>query len=97
MSQSTSLTLQVGVYRDRLTLEQSTLTLINIKRLVSSRINDKFPDHGISGLVDRLILFRFVIYLFIFNSLNVMTSDMITPPPTSCRWSALAVISTMAA
>ena len=86
MSQSTSLTLQVGVYRDRLTVEQSTLTLINIKRLVSSRIDDKFPDHGISGLVDRLILFRFVIYLFIFSCLTVMTSDTITPPPTSCRW-----------
>ena len=60
MSQSTSLTLQVGVYRDRLTVEQSNLTLLNIKRLVSSRINDKFPEHGISGLVDRLVLFRFV-------------------------------------
>ena len=59
MSQcTTSLILQVGVYRDRLSLEQSSLTLINIKRLVTSRINEKFPEHGISGLVDRLILFR---------------------------------------
>ena len=86
MTQSTSLTLQVGVYRDRLTVEQSTLTLINIKRLVSSRIDDKFPDHGISGLVDRLILFRFVISQFIFTCFNVLPSDMITPQPTSWRW-----------
>ena len=58
MSQSTNLTLQVGVFRDRLSLDQASLTLIKIKRLVSSRINEKFPEHGISGLVDRLILFR---------------------------------------
>ena len=58
MSLSTSLTLQVGIYRDRLTVDQSTLTLFNIKRLVSSKIDDKFPEHGMSGLVDRLILFR---------------------------------------
>ena len=57
MSQAMNLTLQVGVYRDRLTVEQTNPTLLNIKRLVSSRINEKFAEHGISGLVDRLVLF----------------------------------------
>ena len=50
--------LQVGLHRERLDVDQTNLTLINMKRLVSSHIDQHFAEHGISGLVDRLILFR---------------------------------------
>ena len=50
--------LQVGLHREALTLDLTNLTLINIKRIVTGHIDQKFAEHRVSRLVDRLVLFR---------------------------------------
>ena len=56
--QPISFTLQAGPRKEDLVIDASNLTLISIKRLVCSFIEEKFPNHGILKLIDRLLLFK---------------------------------------
>lgn len=50
--------LQLGLVRDTCTVEAGTLNLKALKDLAVDFINKKFPDHGLTRLPDRLLLFR---------------------------------------
>lgn len=62
-----TLNLQIGLHSERLSVEHTNLTLINVKKLVTAHIHQKFAEHGISRLVDRLLLF-----LHDYSSTNIL-------------------------
>lgn len=49
---------QLGLTRDTISTDPSTLTLKTLKDLAYEFINNKFPDHGLNHLRDRLLLFK---------------------------------------
>ncbi|XKL69676.1 hypothetical protein PGB90_007445 [Kerria lacca] len=49
---------QFGLIRDTITANLSTLTLRSLKQYACDFVNSKCPEHGISRLSDRLMLFR---------------------------------------
>ncbi|XP_014610981.1 PREDICTED: serine/threonine-protein kinase D3 isoform X3 [Polistes canadensis] len=49
---------QFGLTRDTVTVEASTLTLKALKDFACNFINAKCPDHGLSHLYERLLLFK---------------------------------------
>ena len=49
---------QVGLTKDRVVVDSTDLTLKSIKTLACDFINEKFPEHGISRLAERLMVFR---------------------------------------
>lgn len=49
---------QFGLIRDTITADASTLTLKTLKELACEFINNKCPDHGLSQLFERLLLFK---------------------------------------
>lgn len=49
---------QLGLTRDTISVDPSTLTLKSLKDLAYEFINNKFPDHGLNHLRDRLLLFK---------------------------------------
>ena len=49
---------QVGLTKDRVVVDSIDLTLKSIKTLACDFINEKFPEHGISRLAERLMVFR---------------------------------------
>jgi len=49
---------QVGLTRDKVQVDSTDLTLKFIKTLACDFINEKFPEHGISRLAERLMVFR---------------------------------------
>ncbi|KAF2893732.1 hypothetical protein ILUMI_12426 [Ignelater luminosus] len=58
---------QFGLVRDTVTVPQYSLNLKTLKDLACDFINNKFPDHGINKLGDRLLLFRHE-----YNSSNIL-------------------------
>ena len=58
VGQQVSFQFQVGLVRDRVVVDSTDLTLKTIKTLASTFINEKFPEHGITRLGERLIVFR---------------------------------------
>uniref|UniRef100_A0A8D8W7N4 Serine/threonine-protein kinase D3 n=1 Tax=Cacopsylla melanoneura TaxID=428564 RepID=A0A8D8W7N4_9HEMI len=49
---------QFGLIRDTVSAEICSLNLKSIKELACNFINTKLPDHGLTRLLDRLLLFR---------------------------------------
>ena len=49
---------QVGLTKDRVVVDSIDLTLKSIKTLACDFINEKFAEHGISRLAERLMVFR---------------------------------------
>jgi len=49
---------QVGLTKDKVVVDSTDLTLKFIKTLACDFINEKFPEHGISRLSERLMVFR---------------------------------------
>ncbi|XP_046421888.1 serine/threonine-protein kinase D3 isoform X1 [Neodiprion virginianus] len=58
---------QFGLTRNTVTVEAGTLTLKTLKDLACDFINDKCPDHGLSRLNERLLLFKHD-----YNSTNIL-------------------------
>lgn len=58
---------QFGLTRDTISVEASALTLKSLKDLACDFINSKCPDHGLSQLFDRLLLFKHD-----YNSTNIL-------------------------
>lgn len=58
---------QFGLIRDTVSAEVCSLNLKSIKELACDFINSKIPDHGLTRLLDRLLLFRHD-----YNSSNVL-------------------------
>ncbi|XP_012273303.1 serine/threonine-protein kinase D3 [Orussus abietinus] len=58
---------QFGLIRDTVTADASTLTLKALKDFACDFINAKCPDHGLSQLNDRLLLFKHD-----YNSTNIL-------------------------
>ncbi|KAK2577124.1 hypothetical protein KPH14_003286 [Odynerus spinipes] len=58
---------QFGLTRDTVTAEASTLTLKALKDFACNFINAKCPDHGLSHLYERLLLFKHD-----YNSTNIL-------------------------
>ncbi|XP_023248530.1 serine/threonine-protein kinase D1 isoform X2 [Copidosoma floridanum] len=58
---------QFGLTRDTITVESGSLTLKTLKDHACGFINDKYPDHGLSQLFDRLLLFKHD-----YNSTNIL-------------------------
>lgn len=56
--QQMSFSFQVGLVKDKITVDITDLTLKYLKTLACSFINEKFPDHEITRLTERLLLFR---------------------------------------
>ena len=53
-----SVNIQIGLVKEKLFLDPGNLSLIGLKRLICSYIDEKFPRHEIFRLVDRLLIFR---------------------------------------
>lgn len=49
---------QVGLTKDKVVVDSLDLTLKSIKTLACDFINDKFPEHGITRISERLMVFR---------------------------------------
>lgn len=58
---------QFGLLRDTVTVDSSQLTLKSLKEFACDFINSKCPDHGLSQLFDRLLLFKHD-----YNSINIL-------------------------
>ena len=58
---------QFGLTRDIVTVEAGSLTLRFLKDLACNFINTKCPDHGLSQLFERLLLFKHD-----YNSTNIL-------------------------
>lgn len=58
---------QFGLLRDTVTVDSSQLTLKSLKEFACDFINSKCPDHGLSQLFDRLLLFKHD-----YNSTNIL-------------------------
>jgi len=56
--QQVSFQFQVGLVRDRVTVECTDLTLKSIKVLACNFINEKFVEHGITRLPERVMVFK---------------------------------------
>ena len=56
--QQVSFTFQVGLVKDKVTVDSTDLTLKYLKTLALSFVNEKFPENGISRLLERLMVFR---------------------------------------
>ncbi|XP_061785038.1 serine/threonine-protein kinase D3-like isoform X1 [Nerophis lumbriciformis] len=53
-----SFLLQIGLTRESVTLDPADLTLLAIKELVCSIVDQKFPECGFFGMQDKILLFR---------------------------------------
>ena len=49
---------QVGLVRDKVTVDIPDLTLKYLKTLACSFVNEKFPEHEVTRLAERLMVFR---------------------------------------
>lgn len=58
---------QFGLIRDTITVDASVLTLKTLKEFACDFINTKCPDHGLSQLFERLLLFKHD-----YNSTNIL-------------------------
>ena len=56
--QQVSFSFQVGLVKDKITVDSTDLTLKYLKTLALSFVNEKFPENGISRLVERLMVFK---------------------------------------
>ena len=56
--QQVSFSFQVGLTKDKVTVDSTDLTLKSIKTLACTFINEKFPDHEITRIGERLMVFR---------------------------------------
>jgi protein kinase D len=53
-----SFQIQVGLMKGRVFVDSTDLTLKSIKALACSFINEKFPEHGIARVGERILLFK---------------------------------------
>ena len=53
-----SFSFQVGLTKDKVTVDSTDLTLKSIKTLACTFVNEKFPDHEITRIGERLMVFR---------------------------------------
>ena len=53
--QQVSFSFQVGLVKDKITVDSTDLTLKYLKTLALSFVTEKFPENGISRLVERLM------------------------------------------
>lgn len=53
-----SFQIQVGLLKGRVAVDSTDLTLKSIKTLVCTFISEKFPEHGISRVGERILLFK---------------------------------------
>lgn len=58
---------QFGLLRDTVSVEASALTLRALKEYACEFINTKCPDHGLTQLFERLLLFKHD-----YNSTNIL-------------------------
>jgi protein kinase D len=58
---------QFGLTRDTVTVESGSLTLKSLKEFACDFISNKCPDHGLSQLFERLLLFKHD-----YNSINIL-------------------------
>ena len=58
--QQVSFNFQIGLVKDKVTVDitASTWTLKYLKTLAVSFVNEKFPDHEVTRLDERLLVFR---------------------------------------
>ena len=56
--QQVTFTFQIGLVKDKITVDSTDLTLKYLKTLALSFVNEKFPENGISRLLERLMVFR---------------------------------------
>ena len=56
--QQVSFSFQIGLIKDKITVDSTDLTLKYLKTLALSFVNEKFPENGISRLVERLMVFK---------------------------------------
>ena len=56
--QQVSFSFQVGLIKDKITVDSADLTLKYLKTLALSFVNEKFAEDGISRLVERLMVFK---------------------------------------
>ena len=49
---------QLGLIKDKVVVDSTDLTLKSMKTLACDFIGEKFPEHGITRLGERLMLFR---------------------------------------
>ena len=53
-----SVTIQVGLISKKINLDVENISLIGLKRIICTNVEEKFPEHGILRLFDRLLIFR---------------------------------------
>jgi len=53
-----SVTIQVGLISKKINLDIENISLIGLKRIICANVEEKFPEHGILRLFDRLLIFR---------------------------------------
>jgi len=58
MGQQVCYQLQVGLLKGHISVDSTDLTLKSVKTQASNYINEKFPDHGVSRISERILLFR---------------------------------------
>ena len=58
VGQQVSFSFQVGLTKDKVTVDSTDLTLKSIKTLACTFINEKFPEHEITRIGERLMVFR---------------------------------------
>lgn len=58
---------QFGLIRDTVSVEAGSLTLKSLKEFACDFINTKCPDHGLSQLFERLLLFKHD-----YNCINIL-------------------------
>ena len=56
--QQLSFSFQIGLVKDKITVDVTDLTLKSLKTLAVSFVNEKFHEHEITRLPERLLVFR---------------------------------------
>ena len=58
---------QLGLVRDRVTVDSNELNLSSLKTMAVTFITEKFPSHGVTRISERVMLFKHD-----YNSTNIL-------------------------
>ena len=55
---SMTINFQFGMFRDKVSFDSDNYSLMSVKRIICSLIEEKFPSPSVPRLFDRLLIFR---------------------------------------
>ena len=64
---SMTINFQFGMFKDRVSIDADNYSLISVKRIICSLIEEKYPGDSVPRLFDRLLIFRHD-----YSSINIL-------------------------